>query len=136
MRHHLIPSPTARNWFQHPAYRRRYAGAQERPFRPAANILETDDTFELSLVAPGRTKEDFKVELEKQTLIIRADQQNDDRQYKRQEFVLKGFERRFELSDSIDTEGIFASYNDGILTLTLPKREEAKKQPARLVDIA
>ncbi|MEO1451862.1 MAG: Hsp20/alpha crystallin family protein, partial [Bacteroidota bacterium] len=103
MRHHLIPSPVARNWFHQPAYRRRYAGTtQERPFRPAANILETEDSFEITLVVPGRTKEDFKVELEKQILTIRAEQSEDQRTYKRQEFVLKGFERRFELSDAID----------------------------------
>ena len=109
---------------------------------PAANITETADNYELELAAPGMTKKDFKVELDGNILTISSERKNEDTQKDgeksvRREFSYQSFQRSFELPKSVvDVENVRAKYEDGVLRLMIPKREEAKPKPARLIEIA
>lgn len=105
---------------------------------PAVNILEHDGGFRLEVAAPGLKKEDFKINLENNVLTISAqkEQKNEEttEKYTRKEFSFNSFRRTFTLPNSIDGEKIGAAYTDGVLSIELPKKEEAKKTP-RTIEI-
>ena len=109
---------------------------------PAVNIRETNDHFEVEVAAPGMKKEDFKVELDGNLLTIRSEKQNEEtvnegERYSRREFSYQSFERSFQLpKDVVDIEQIKAKYENGLLLLTIPKKEEAKQKPPRMIEIA
>lgn len=109
-------------------------------YRPAVNIKEHDDAFEMSFMVPGMKKEDFKINLEDEILTVSAEVETEKEEkkkgYSRKEFAFGSFKRRFSVPDSIEAEKISAAYNNGILEVTLPKKEEAKPQPARMIDVA
>ena len=108
---------------------------------PAVNIKETAENFEVSMAAPGMRKEDFRVELEGNQLTISSEFENQQEQkegerYTRREFSYQSFQRSFTLPRNVvDVEHIEATYNDGVLRLLIPKREEAKKKPPRTIEI-
>lgn len=123
-----------------PATRRTvYRTTTDTTFRPAVNILETNDDFRLELVAPGFAKEHIELVVEEQTLTLRGTvetpEPDDAVNVIRHDFRVRDFERRFELPESVNTDAIAATFEHGILNLTLPKREEAKPQPARRIAI-
>ena len=95
---------------------------------PPANVQELDDRYELQLLAPGRTKEDFRIRVKDDVLTIayrRPDQEIvEESNWTRREFDLVSFERRFQLNDKIDPSGINARYEAGILAVALPKLPE------------
>ena len=96
---------------------------------PAANISESANEFHLELAAPGLKKEDFKLNLERNVLSISVEQRSDDQQEKnmtKREYSYSYFVRSFTLPESADENGIQASYNDGILSIDIPKKKEAK----------
>jgi HSP20 family protein len=100
---------------------------------PATNITENDQAFHLEISVPGRSKEDFKINLEKDILTISAERgksENSDEQeqqaFKMREFGLGDFSRSFSLPEAIDKDAIKAEYLNGILMITLPKREVVK----------
>ncbi|MGZ5133854.1 MAG: Hsp20/alpha crystallin family protein [Flavitalea sp.] len=99
---------------------------------PAVNIFETKDAYHLELNVAGRNKEDFKVNLEDGLLTISYEKQEakEDADYKtvRREFNFKNFSRSFHVDDKINAENIEAKYENGLLKLLLPKREEPKNQ--------
>ncbi|MEP7318309.1 MAG: Hsp20/alpha crystallin family protein [Panacibacter sp.] len=105
---------------------------------PATNIHETNDAFHLELVAPGLKKEDFKVNLEKGLLTIsyekkdESEAENKDYKTHRREFNFTSFKRSFSVDDKINAEAIEAKYNDGVLKLVLPKKEEVKALPKEI----
>lgn len=108
---------------------------------PAVNIKETDDDFQIEVAAPGMDKKDFKINLENNQLMISSERQSNvkekDENYTRKEFSYQSFQRTFNLSDQmIDGDKISAKYCDGVLCIVLPKREEVKPKPARLIKIA
>jgi len=96
------------------------------------NISESNNAFYLDLVAPGRKKEAFVLNVEKNILTISYDQKNEavNEEIKsiRNEFALNSFKRSFNLDQRINTEAIEAKYDNGILKLTLPKKEEVKPE--------
>lgn len=107
---------------------------------PAVNVKESDDSFALEVEAPGFNKGDFKVEVHNEKLHISAqvDEKKEETKehYSRKEFSTSSFQRSFVLGKNlIDAEAISATYEGGILHVTLPKKEEAKPQPSRLIDI-
>ncbi len=106
---------------------------------PKVNISEFGDQYILELAAPGLKKKDFKIKIDDGQLTISAElEEKDDSsqgQYTRREYSYRSFKRIFKLPDSIATEKIKANYLDGIIEITMPKREEAKKQPARVIDV-
>lgn len=103
---------------------------------PPVNIHETNDGYHLELSAPGLKKEDFKVNIEKGLLTVsyerKADAENKEYKTHRKEFNINGFKRSFSVDDKIDAEGIRAKYDNGILNLFLPKKEEVKIQPKKI----
>ena len=106
-------------------------GAKEDNFYfPAINVHETKEAYHLELNAPGRNKEDFKVNFENGLLSIgyeqKAEEKQDDYKTIRREFAYKSFKRSFQLDDNVDAEKIQARYENGILKLLLPKKEEQK----------
>ncbi|MEZ5040698.1 MAG: Hsp20/alpha crystallin family protein [Saprospiraceae bacterium] len=106
--------------------------------RPAVNISENKESFLLELAAPGLNKEDFKVSVEKNMLTVAANKETkseEGNQYRRREFNYLSFKRSFHLPSSIDANAINATYENGVLYLTLSKKEEAKEKPARLIEI-
>lgn len=106
--------------------------------RPAVNIIEGKEDFRLELAAPGLNKSDFNINIEKNVLTISANiEKNEDVEVKftRKEFSYNEFKRTFHLPETIDTSKIEASFNNGILTVALAKKEEAKELPARKIEI-
>jgi HSP20 family protein len=102
------------------------------------NVYETADAFHLELNAPGRSKEDFKLNVEDGQLVISFEkkEENKTEDYKtvRKEFAYQSFKRSFNLDDSIDTNGIQGKYENGLLKLFLPKKEQVKEN-ARQINI-
>lgn len=109
---------------------------------PKVNIKETAEAFEVEMAAPGMNKTDFKIELDGNMLSISSEKQNNQEQkegenYSRREFSYQSFYRTFHLpKDVVDADRINAKYENGLLCLTIPKKEEAKQKPARLIDIS
>lgn len=96
--------------------------------RPAVNIVETETNFRIELAAPGLNKEDFNIKVEKDTLSISAKKESttvEGEKVKVREFAYTSFQRNFTLPKTVDTEAIEARYDNGVLVLTLPKKEEA-----------
>lgn len=108
---------------------------------PSVNIRETADHFEVEVAAPGMDKNDFSIALEGNLLTISSTkEQNESVQegaYTRREFSYQSFQRSFELpKDVVDEDQISARYENGLLLLTIPKKEEAKQKPPRLISIS
>lgn len=103
---------------------------------PPVNIHETNDAYHLELVAPGLKKDSFRINLEKGVLNIAYEhkQEAGNKEYKthRQEFRSASFKRSFTVDDKVNTEGIEAKYEDGILKLLLPKKDEVKVMPKEI----
>ena len=107
---------------------------------PSVNIKETADSFEVEMAAPGMDKKDFHVSLDGNTLTIASQKQKreetSDAGYSRKEFSYQAFQRSFVLpKDVVDDEHIAARYENGLLHLTIPKKEEARKKAPRLIEI-
>lgn len=103
---------------------------------PAVNILENENSFELEMNVPGRKKEDFKIKLENDMLTISFEKEEEKteetKKFVKREFFTQSFSRSFTLDDKINIEGINAKYEEGILKLTLPKKEEMIVQPKEI----
>lgn len=107
---------------------------------PAVNIKETSENFILELAIPGMKKSDFTIDVESKVLSIaseveRENEENND-SYTRREFGYSSFKRTFTLPDSVEADKVKATYKDGILMVTLPKREEAKQKPPKRIEIS
>lgn len=113
----------------------------ERFSTPAVNVKENENGFELEVAAPGFDKKDFNIEVDNGVLTISSEkkeekEEKDDKKYTRKEFHYASFKRTFRLPENIvEDEKINAKYEDGILKLFVPKKEEAKPQPARTIKI-
>jgi HSP20 family protein len=98
---------------------------------PAVNITEQKDEFMVSLAAPGLKKDDFKIDVDGNLLTISSEKEEKkeekEARYTRKEYNYTSFERSFTIPDEVNKEKIEARYEDGILKLALPKKEEAKK---------
>lgn len=107
---------------------------------PAVNILETKDDFRLEIAAPGLSRKDYQVKVENNVLTISSEKEEKKEEkeirFMRREFSYSSFLRSFTLPQSVDADKINASYNEGILTVTIPKKEEAKEKPAREIKIS
>lgn len=107
---------------------------------PAVNVKETNDEFEIEVAAPGMKKDDFKVNLENNVLTIESEKKEEQKQnegdYTRREFSYQSFKRSFNIPENqVNGDHIEAKYNEGILCITLPKREEVKPKPPREIKI-
>jgi len=140
------PMPTLQSFFNDPFLRDWFSwdneSTTENTTLPAVNISETDNSFELSVAAPGMTKNDFKVELENNRLVISGEKKDEKENHKdhhwlRKEYNYSSFMRSFTLSEKqVSSEGIKAKYADGILHISIPKSAEAKNKAAKIIQIA
>jgi HSP20 family protein len=107
---------------------------------PATNIVETKDEFRIEVAAPGLNKEDFKINLDNNELTISANKEvkkeEKEETYTRKEFGYSKFSRTFTLPETVSGDKIKAEHKDGILTIYVPKKEEAKPKPAREIAVA
>jgi len=98
---------------------------------PAVNIHETPDSYHLELNVPGRSKEDFKVNVENGLLTVSFEKKEESKseEYKtlRREFSYRSFSRSFNLDQQVDAAGIQAKYENGLLKIFLPKKAEVKE---------
>ncbi len=106
--------------------------------RPAVNVIESADNFRIELSAPGLSKKDFGISIDKDILTIESKKEKavqENEKMIKKEFDFSNFKRTFRLPDTIDTSNINANFKNGILSLTLAKKEEAKEQPPRSIEI-
>jgi HSP20 family protein len=101
--------------------------------RVPVNIRETDKTYEMEIIAPGLKKEDFQVSMENKLLTVSFEHKEEEKDannregYLRQEYRRQSFTRSYTLDESVDPEKISAQYKDGVLHLSLPKKEGAQR---------
>lgn len=102
---------------------------------PSVNIVDKDNHFLMELAAPGLEKADFNVAIENDNLVISVEKKSEKEEtekgkFTRREFNYSAFKRSFFLDEKINREGISASYENGVLRITLPKKDETWKKPA------
>lgn len=101
---------------------------------PAVNIIENNDQYTVSLAAPGLSKEDFKIDIDGHMLTISSEKEEKtekkDELYTRKEYSYSSFSRSFNLPEDVKMEAIDAHYENGVLSIVLPRKEEAKKLAA------
>lgn len=107
---------------------------------PAVNIKENTDTFEVEVAAPGFEKSDFNIELNNDVLTISSEKQlhdevKEDERITKQEFSYQSFTRSFTLPELVEDEKISAKYENGILSIVIPKKEEAKPKPVKQIEV-
>ena len=108
---------------------------------PAVNVHETDNDFIIELAAPGMSKKDFKISFNNNILSISSEIKTNKNEtkgnYTRREFSYQSFKRSFTVPENmVNGDKITAKYNDGILNVILPKREEMKPEPEREIKIS
>ncbi len=102
-------------------------------FSPLVNVGEDNDHYFIEIVAPGLQKADFAVNIENAMLTVSFEKQTTDvdetKKYHRKDFAITGFKRTFNIEKNIDFDKIEAKYENGILELMLPKKQEEKPTP-------
>lgn len=122
------------------AFLRDRSYSREHGSVPATNVKESDDAFTLEMVAPGFRKQDFNVHVENNVLTISGKQEEstkeEENRYTFREFHVRNFKRAFSLPEGkVDRDAIAATYEGGVLNVTLPKLEEAKPK-SKLIEVA
>lgn len=106
---------------------------------PAVNIQENVANFQIELAVPGKKKADFEIEIEDNLLTIasqeKEDKNSEEGKFTRREFSYNSFKRAFTIPESVNVSKIDATYSSGMLTISLPKKEEALPQPKKLIKI-
>ena len=130
---HMLQHTPFNPW--RPAFRLLGASAGQVNWRPAFDIAETDGAVVLRGDLPGIPQEDIEVRVEDDVLTVRGERKRAEKaeDVARSERAFGRFERAFRLADSIDADGVKASFTNGVLELTLPKREPA--DTSRLIPI-
>jgi HSP20 family protein len=108
---------------------------------PSINVKETKNEVQIDVAAPGMNKDNFKVTLENDFLLIsgetKGDREEKDENYTRREFNYESFQRSFYLPEAmVRADKIEAKYSDGILHISVPKSEEAKKKEPKIIEIS
>lgn len=110
---------------------------QEYKWTPTADITETDDSFEVRAELPGVTKDDVHISVKDNLLTIKGEKRqektDDSKDYRRVERRYGNFERKFTLPPKVEADSIKAEFKDGVLTLSIPKPEEAKPKEILIV---
>ena len=105
----------------------------------AVNVYEEDKSYTIEVAAPGVSRKDFNLEIENDVLTISTEQkeskEDKNRNFLRREFNYRSFKRSFELPESVDQEKIQATHEAGILTLSLPKKEEVLQKAPRQIEV-
>lgn len=105
--------------------------------KPAVNVFETEKDFRLEMMLPGFSKEDVKISFQNELLTIKVDnkeiKEENDYKFVRREFDVYNFEKQFKVPQSVNTTAIDARFENGILNIVLPKKEEVLEKD--VVDI-
>lgn len=109
--------------------------------QPATNVLETEKDFKIELQLPGFPKEDVKLNYHKNLLTIKVEnekkkEKKEESKYALREFGAFNFEKQFKIPNTVDAENIHAKFEDGILRVILPKKEEAVEKAPVDIKIA
>lgn len=108
---------------------------------PSVNILEGDASYKIELALPGVIKDDVTINVEKDQLVISSskkevkESEDKEHRYRRREFNFSSFRKSFHLPKTVDTDRIDAKFENGILILTIEKKEEAKEKEPRTIEI-
>jgi len=106
--------------------------------RPSVNISENEKEFDIEMAVPGFKKEDFKINLEKSVLTISLakseKKEEEDKRYSKREFYFETFSRSFTLPENVDEEKVSAEYIDGILKVSISKKE-VEIEKVRVIDV-
>ena len=135
------PAGRMNYFFNDPATREFFAtGSRTGSTVPASNVKETKENFVIELAAPGMEKSDFSINLENDTLTISAERKTEAKaegeRYTRKEFSYSTFSRAFSLPETVKTDEIAATYEKGVLSITLPKKPEAEKNSSKQITVA
>ena len=108
---------------------------------PSVNVAENIGEFKIEVAAPGFEKGDFIIEVDNDVLTISSEkqienEQKDGERVTKREFSYQSFSRSFTLPVLVESENIIAKYENGILNITIPKKEEAKPKPAKRIEIS
>lgn len=107
---------------------------------PAVNVSERPDHFMIEVAAPGFDKKDFNINVENDVLTISSEKQiedeKEDENVSRREFSYGAFQRSFTLPVTVEADKIKANYENGVLKINIPKKEEAQARPPRRIDIS
>ncbi|MGZ3901311.1 MAG: Hsp20/alpha crystallin family protein, partial [Bacteroidia bacterium] len=107
---------------------------------PPANITENNKEFRLDLSAPGLKRDDFNIDIEDGVLTISSEKEKEEKQedenYMRHEFSYNSFCRTFTLPDNINENNINAKYDNGMLQVTIPKKEVAVSKPKKQIKVS
>ena len=108
---------------------------------PSVNIKESLDAFEVEVAAPGFEKTDFSIEQDNDILTVSSEKKieketKDNEQFTKKEFSYQSFSRSFTLPVTVESEKITAKYENGILKIVIPKKEEAKPKPIKQIAIS
>ena len=112
--------------------------ASERVASPKTNIFEENNGYSVEMVIPGFKKEDITIKVDDKSLIINgslSEETISDRKVISRTFEPAAFEKRFTLSDTLNSEAIKATFSNGILTLFIPKKEEEEVKSAKTITI-
>lgn len=100
---------------------------------PSVNISESAEAYVIEVAAPGLKKEDFQLNVKKDTLSLwvekKAAEDEVKKDFSRREFDFSSFARSFVLPESVDAEKISAAYTDGVLYITIGKKDESQNAP-------
>lgn len=106
---------------------------------PAVNVAEFGDKYQIEVAAPGLSRDDFKVEIKNNVLIVTSEKEEKkeetERTFHRKEFSFYSFKRSFALPEQVDADQIKATHEHGVLKIDIPKKEEARQKPARSIQI-
>ena len=129
------------NWFDNDLFNWEYNNHEAEATLPAVNIKENADAFKVEMAVPGFDKKDFKINLDHNILTISSEKKVENEhkngeRYTCREYSYQSFSRSFTLPDAANGDKISAKYENGILNVEIPKREEAKPKPMRQIAIA
>ncbi len=131
------------NFWGYPGYSKMERNSESSPGMqvPAVNVKENEDGYTLELAAPGMNKEDFRVEVHNNQLTLSSEKQvqtesGEGTSYSRREFGFQAFTRSFRLPEQVAQDKIEAKYVNGILSVQIPKKEEAKPKPVRSIVVS
>ena len=129
------------NWFDNDLFNWEYNNHEAEATLPAVNIKENADAFKVEMAVPGFDKKDFKINLDHNILTISSEKKVENEhkngeRYTCREYSYQSFSRSFTLPEAANGDKISAKYENGILNVEIPKREEAKPKPMRQIAIA
>lgn len=136
---------TANNWLPSlldEMFTNDYLGGTEqtrKSFIPSVNVMEKEDQYVLEMSIPGFKKEEVSIEIDKDLLTISSEvdalKEETTEQFTRKEFSKQSFGRSFRLPETVHLEKIDASYENGVLSIVLPKKDESLPQPKRMITL-